>query len=372
MDVLMPQLGETVAEGKISAWFKSVGEQVNAGDKLFEVETDKTAMDVPATAAGVVAEIRVSAGETVPVGTVVAVIENRAGSTVAIIKTPGAPKKEAEGKSPSDISAATPAQTQEMRRASAPYDPFREVRAPERNYGSARLSDGTAITPLARRRAAEADIDLSGIRGSGPRGRVVAQDVVTHAGAAQATIAKHSVPHFYVRRDVSLDPVLGLIEKVNAHDPALQITLRDCVVKALAAALTQVAELRFQQADIAIEAVGVDAKVIRAANGKGLGAIAKAAAATSDAPERDGVAAVWDMSARGADATAAIVRPPHIAALTVGAIEQGTAVRDGRIVAQNRCTLTLCCDRRVIDGGVGDRLINTCAARLERPMMLIL
>jgi pyruvate dehydrogenase E2 component (dihydrolipoamide acetyltransferase) len=371
MDVLMPQLGETVAEGKISAWFKSVGEQVNAGDNLFEVETDKTAMDVPATAAGVVAEIRVSAGETVPVGTVVAVI---AGSTVApaIIKTPVAPKKAAEGKSPSGISAAIPAQTQELRRASAPYDPFREVRAPERNYGSARLADGTAITPLARRLAAEADIDLNGIRGSGPRGRVVAQDVVSHEGAAQATAAKHSVPYFYIRRDVSLDPVLGLIEKVNAHDPALQITLRDCVVKALAAALAQVAELRFQQADIAIEAVGADAKVIRAANGKGLGAIAKEAAAVSDAPERDGVAAVWDMSVRGAGATVAIVRPPHITALTVGAIEQGTAVRDGRIAAQNRCTLTLCCDRRVIDGGVGERLINACAALLERPMMLIL
>ena len=82
MDVLMPQLGETVAEGKISAWFKSVGDPVNAGDNLFEVETDKTAMEVPSTVAGVIAEIRVSAGETVPVGTVIAVI-GQAGADVA-------------------------------------------------------------------------------------------------------------------------------------------------------------------------------------------------------------------------------------------------------------------------------------------------
>src|SRR6185295_9556068 len=128
----------------------------------------------------------------------------------------------------------------------------------------------------------------------------------------------------------------------------------------------------FQQADIVIETVGADAKVIRAANGKGLGAIAKEAALASSAPEHDGVAAVWDMSTRGADTTAAIVRPPHITALTVGAIEQGTAVRDGRIAAESRCILTLCCDRRAVDDVVGAQLMSACVAALERPMMLIL
>jgi len=308
----------------------------------------------------------------------VAVIEDRVGGTVApaAIKTPAAPKKEAERKSASSVSAAaaqmTPAQAPELRRANTPYDPFREIRPPERNYGSARLPDGTAITPLARRRAAEASIDLSRVRGSGPRGRVVAQDVAAHAGAAEAAAEKHSIPHFNVRRDISLDPVLGLIEKVNAHDPALRITLRDCVVKAFAAALTQVPELRLQQADIVIEAAGANAKVIRAANGKGLGAIANEAAAASDAAERDGVAAVCDMSARGAGAAAAIVRPPHIAALTVGAIEQGAAVHDGRITAESRCTLTLSCDHRAVDDVVGAKLMSACATVLERPMMLIL
>jgi pyruvate/2-oxoglutarate dehydrogenase complex dihydrolipoamide acyltransferase (E2) component len=377
MDVLMPQLGETVAEGKISAWFKSVGEQVKAGDNLFEVETDKTAMDVPTLVSGVVAEIRVSAGETAPVGTVVAVIEDRVGGTVApaAIRTPAAPKQEAAWKSAPNASGAaaqvTPAHTPELRRANAPYDPFREIRSPERNYGSARLPDGTAITPLARRLAAEAGIDLSGVQGSGPRGRVVAQDVAARAGAGKATTAKPSISHFHLRRDISLDPVLGLIEKVNAHDPGLQITLRDCVVKALAVALTQVPELGLQQADIVIETVGADAQVIRAANGKGLGAIAQTAAAVSDAREPDGVAAVCDMSARGAGANTAIVRPPQIAALTVGAIEQGAAVRDGRIAAENRCTLTLCCDRRAVDDVVGAKLMSACATILERPIMLI-
>lgn len=188
MDVLMPQLGETVAEGKISTWFKSVGDQVNAGDNLFEVETDKTAMEVPTTVAGVVAEIRVSAGETVPVGTVVAVI-GHAGAPVApsTPKIHVSPAKAAERAPASRISTTTisTAAAPSKARAGRPYDPFREVRSPERNYGVARLPNGIAITPLARRLAAEAGIDLGAAHGSGPRERVVARDV-TQATQAHA------------------------------------------------------------------------------------------------------------------------------------------------------------------------------------------
>ena len=79
MDVLMPQLGETVAEGKITKWFKSAGEQVKPGDNLFEIETDKVSMEVPSTTTGVLAEIRVAAGDVAPVGAIVAVIADGIG-----------------------------------------------------------------------------------------------------------------------------------------------------------------------------------------------------------------------------------------------------------------------------------------------------
>lgn len=420
MDVLMPQLGETVAEGKISTWFKSVGDQVNAGDNLFEVETDKTAMEVPTTVAGVVAEIRVSAGETVPVGTVVAVI-GHAGAPVApsTPKIHVSPAKAAERAPASRISTTTisTAAAPSKARAGRPYDPFREVRSPERNYGVARLPNGIAITPLARRLAAEAGIDLGAAHGSGPRERVVARDVdasnasarpaptlsaklaglfdpasfemVPHDAwrrgqAKEIAAAKHSIPHFYVRRDAPLDSLLALIEKVSALDPASHVTLRDCVVKALAVALTQVTEanvrwaddhmLRFQQADIAVGTAEGNTKVVRAANGKGLGAIAGeiAAAESSDAQQLYGVSTVWDMSASGVAATAAIVRPPHVMALTIGAVERCAVVREGRITVESRSTLTLSCDHRAIDGVVAARLISACAALLERPMALIL
>src|SRR6266700_1285894 len=81
MDVLMPQLGETVAEGKITKWFKSAGDAVQPGDNLFEIETDKVSMEVPSTTAGVLAEIRVGTGEVAPVGAIVAVISGEAGAT---------------------------------------------------------------------------------------------------------------------------------------------------------------------------------------------------------------------------------------------------------------------------------------------------
>jgi pyruvate dehydrogenase E2 component (dihydrolipoamide acetyltransferase) len=423
MDVLMPQLGETVAEGKISTWFRSVGDRVSAGDNLFEVETDKTAMEVPTTFAGVIAEIRVPAGATVPVGTVVAVIEDGAAVVVppASAKTSIAPIRRAEQVPASGASAPPPiaaSQSPSIPRASRPYDPFREVHAPERNYGPARLTSGIPITPLARRVAAEAGIDLGAVKGSGPGGRIVASDVegavasarsapvlngklvglfdpasfeiVPHdAGrrrqATQIAAAKHSVPHFYLRRDVAVDTLLALIEEVNAGDASLQITLRDCAVKALAVALTQIADanvrwtddhmLRFHQVDIAVAMNAGHTKVIHAADRKSVGAIMRECAAPGAVPNgagSHGVSAVWDMSATAAGASAAIVLPPHVSALTIGAIGQHAVVREGAIAIENRSMLTLSCDHRAIDGVVGARLISACAALLERPMALML
>ena len=92
MDVLMPQLGETVAEGKISTWFKAVGDEIKPGDNLFEIETDKVSMEVPAIAAGVLAEIRVPEGAIAPVGAIVAVISDRAGARALAASSAAPPK----------------------------------------------------------------------------------------------------------------------------------------------------------------------------------------------------------------------------------------------------------------------------------------
>ncbi len=215
MDVLMPQLGETVAEGKIVKWFKKAGDKVAPGDNLFEIETDKTSMEVPATTAGVLTEVRVAVGEVAPVGAVVAVI---GGAGAAVVAMPPAAKAapppmaaafSSAKPSPGSASAGSgiPVPSNVVQRnfaaptpAGAPLpgpkpavllEPFREVRTPERNYGPARLPNGATVTPLARRLAVENGIDLARVNASGPHGRILARDigVAIASGAAPANRA---------------------------------------------------------------------------------------------------------------------------------------------------------------------------------------
>src|SRR5579862_7777760 len=177
MDVLMPQLGETVAEGKITRWFKSAGEQVLPGDNLFEIETDKVSMEVPSTTTGVLAEIRVPAGTVAPVGAVVGVIADGAGATASAAPTVTASRPQPQLPDRGTRREVPVAAADADERPRPALDPFFEVRTPQRNYGPARLPGGASVTPLARRLAGEAGIDLSQLRGSGPRGRVVARDI---------------------------------------------------------------------------------------------------------------------------------------------------------------------------------------------------
>ena len=297
MDVLMPQLGETVAEGKITKWFKSAGDAIKPGDNLFEIETDKVSMEVPSTTAGVLAEIRVAAGEVAPVGAVVAVI---ADGTGAARPRPAKPPRHAAPASPRPsnkvhrrwprrrrrialIVAASPA-------AASGADQARSVLRGA--HAGAQLRSGTAprrqrVTPLARRLAAQGGIDLAGIAPSGPHGRIRARDVETalasgKRAAPAATLAgpsaeqikalyrdvpfeevpldgmrrtiatrlvqaKQTIPHFYLTADVEIGALIKLREQANAAapkdadgNPAFKLSVNDFVIKAWAAALQRV------------------------------------------------------------------------------------------------------------------------------------
>jgi len=296
MDVLMPQLGETVAEGKIVKWFKSAGDAVKPGDNLFEIETDKTSMEVPATTAGTLTEINFQVGETAKVGAVVAIIND--GKAAAASKpAAAAPAAAPQQVSLAPIAAALRQVSQPATRnapsmaapdrASFAYphmDPFREVRTPERNYGPARQPGGAVATPLARRLAGERGIDLTRFSGSGPHGRIVARDVESASAAApsravaagatvaqvkvlyegvpyeemlldsmRATIAarlveaKQNIPHFYLTADLEIDQLIALREEANAAAPvdadgapAFKLSLNDFIIKAWAVALLRV------------------------------------------------------------------------------------------------------------------------------------
>ena len=331
----MPQLGETVREGKIVTWFKAVGDPIKPGDNLFEVETDKVTVEVPATGAGIISDIRVDAGDVAKVGVVVAVISPA--GTALVQRAKGEPSKAAAAAPVAKASApaAPPAQAAQPAQP-INLNPWREVNTPERNYGPATLANGARITPLARRLASEAGLDVASLKGSGPHGRVTARDIdtaktqqVTRAPAQTTALdsgltldqvkalyretpfeevpldgmrrviatrlvqAKQTVPHFYVTMDVEMERLIRLREEVNAAAPkdgpgAFKLSVNDFVIKALAIALQRVPAanavwaqdriLRFGQSDVAV-AVSVEGglftPVIRKAEQKSLSAISR-------------------------------------------------------------------------------------------------
>ena len=392
MDVLMPQLGETVAEGKITKWIKSPGDDVKPGDHLFEIETDKVSMEVPSTTTGVLAEIRVPAGAVAPVGAVVGIIADGAGTT-ASVPTAAPPRQSADIVIPRDTGAAAIAAEA---RSPVALDPFFEVRTPERNYGPARLPGGATVTPLARRLAGEAGIDLSQLRGSGPRGRIVARDITqapraergptvvsaaepTAAAikalfepgsfqeipldgmrrtiAARLTQAAQTIPHFYLTTDADIGRLIALREEANNAapkdqngNPTFKFSLNDFIIRALALALQSVPAanavwagdrlLRFTRSDIGVAVAlegGLITPVIRRAEGKSLSVISaemKDLSARahdkklSPAEYQGGSAAISNLGMYGVREFSAIINPPHATILAVGAARRQAIEKD--------------------------------------------
>jgi pyruvate dehydrogenase E2 component (dihydrolipoamide acetyltransferase) len=398
MNILMPQLGETVSEGKITKWFKAAGDAVKPGDNLFEIETDKVSMDVPATSAGVLSEIRVGAGEVAPVGAIVAVIagtgeqaaapeSTRADASPAFVAAKAATQESASlGPAPVPAKAGMRGDERPSPQAQAipiKLDPFFEVRTPDRNYGPAKLAGGAVVTPLARRLAAEAGIDVAGVTGSGPHGRIVARDIalasrsgralVPAAGAgevmalyrdtafeevpldgmrktiaARLMLAKQTIPHFYLSADVEIGRLLAMREEANAAapkndggQPLFRLSVNDLIIKAWAVALQRVPEanaawaddrmLRFHHSDIGI-AVAIDGglitPIVRQAEAKPLSVIS---AEMRELAERSrsrrlkpheyqgGSSAISNLGMYGVREFAAIINPPHATILAVGA-----------------------------------------------------
>ena len=388
----MPQLGETVAEGKITKWFKTAGDAVKPGDNLFEIETDKTSMEVPSTTSGTLSEIRFKVGDVAKVGAVVAVISG-AGAAATSAPASQPPKAPAAARvvpaAPLAAVHSTP-----MPRPAAPMDPFNAVRTPERNYGPAKLASGTTVTPLARRLAGERGIDLTRIFGSGPHGRIVAVDVeraapgiatpamATGASAAQVkalyegvtyeevpldsmrrTIAtrlaeaKQTIPHFYLTADLDAGRLIAMREEANAAapkdktgQPAFKLSLNDFIIKTWAAALQRIPSanavwagdriLRFRSSDIGIAVAldgGLITPVIRNANSKSVTTISAEMRDLADRARQKklkpneyqgGSSAISNLGMYGVREFSAIINPPHATILAVGATRRAPVEAD--------------------------------------------
>ncbi len=410
--VAMPALSPTMTEGTLARWLVGEGDRVSAGDVIAEIETDKAAMELEAVDGGLVGRLLVAEGtEGVPVNQPIAVMLGEGEDASALDGFQPAPEAAPRMPAPPPA-AATSGST------------FREDH-PESS------AERIFASPLARRMAERAGLDLSAIQGTGPRGRIVKTDVEAalsegspQAAASRAAMdeapsppagesgivphtamrkaiarrlseSKRTVPHFYLTVDCDLDRLLAMRREFNERDGAdRRISVNDFVVRAAALALRETPDanaswsdegtIRYGSVDVSVAVAtdaGLVAPVVRNADRKGLGEISAemkdlAARARGGGlrPEEyeGGTFSISNLGMFGVREFSAIVNPPQSAILAVGAGEPRPVVRDGALNVATVASCTLSCDHRVVDGAVGARLLAAFRGFVEDPVTMLL
>src|SRR5216684_3856055 len=409
INILMPALSPTMEKGNLAKWLKKEGDPVKAGDIIAEIETDKATMEVEAADEGVLAKIVVPEGTAdVPVNQLIAVLAGEgedvkaaaAGAkSAAPPPAPAAPKPPQAAEAPPKPSSAPAPSPQpspqrgEGASAAPPPPSFTSPRGGEVGTRSvpgeggrtdAGRMDGGRIfsSPLARRLAREAGIDLGRVQGTGPHGRVVARDIE----AAKSGTGLRA-------------PGLAAPEEINAtapkHDgkPAYKISVNDFIIKALALALQKVPEanvtwtegamLKHKHSDVGVAVAikgGLITPVVRKAEQKSLSAIsnemkdfAARARARKLMPEeyQGGSTAVSNLGMYGIKDFYAVINPPHATILSVGAGEARPVVRNGNIEIAQVMTVGLSTDHRAVDGALGAELLGAFRQFIENPVMML-
>jgi pyruvate dehydrogenase E2 component (dihydrolipoamide acetyltransferase) len=412
-EVKLPRLGQGMESGTIVKWLKSEGEKVEKGEPLYELDTDKVTQEVEAEASGVLLQIAVQEGE-VEVGRTIAVIGEE-GESVPEPSGNGASaaqtveETEAEEGSPA---LAREAERERGRAASVEAAPAtREVEAaPRRDGGRIKAS------PLARRIARERGVDLAQVQGTGPEGRVVAEDVERAAAAPAApaaapaavpgevevvklssmrrTIARRmteawQIPVFHLFVSVDMTRALEIRAGLVELHPDERPTISDLLTKVCAAALMRHRELNASFAGESVElhpsanigiAVAVpDGLVVPVIPECERKSIAEIAAVRADLVERSragklqqadlegGTFTISNLGMFGIERFTAVINPPQAAILAVGAVEEKAVVVKGQLTAQPRMDLTLTCDHRTVNGAVGAEFLGTVKRFLESP-----
>ena len=411
-EVKLPRLGQGMEAGTVVKWLKAEGEAVERGEPLYELDTEKVTQEVEAEASGVLLKIVVPEGE-VPVGTTLAFIGD-AGE-----KVDGAAQPEPAADQPTATPAEAeppPMETEPPATEAEPPPPAAIAAQPERGEG-----ERIKASPLARRLAREQGIDLTAVTGTGPEGRIVAEDVERAtagaqpaapaepaAPAASAPVAEgvERVPLTSVRRTIArrlteaweipvfqlvisadMKAVNQLVARRRELDPEEKVTVTDVLVKVCAAALMRHRDVNvqykdeellvFPHANISIAVAtdkGLMVPVIHGAEHLSLAEVAKARAdVVGRAREghlrlediEGGTFTISNLGMFGLDQFAAVLNPPQAAILAVGASLERAVVRDGEIVARPTMTMTLTCDHRAVDGAPAAGFLETVKAMLE-------
>ena len=413
--VQMPKLSDTMTEGTLLKWLVKVGDKVDVGDPLAEVETDKATMEMVAFDDGTVGALYVEAGT-----------KTALGETLAVLLDEG---EEAPKKPPAGGTLAIG--SDEDNKVGEKQATSSEVQQTPESEGD--KASRVKASPLARKIATSQNIDLSTITGSGPGGRIVKRDVESAPAASTSVVtdvrtpatispapataqdqrielssmraiiaerllaSKTQIPHFYLHVELDAEPLMGLLKQANiaAGEKSNKLTNNDVILKAAASAA--VAEPRvnasfdgnaiIQYADVNLSVAialddGLVTPVIRSAQAKSLLEIsievkdlAQRARSKKLSPDEfnGGTITVSNLGAYGINSFDAIINPPQAMILSVGGIVKKPVVdKDGQIVAGARMDVGISCDHRVVDGAVGASYLSELKKRLENPASILL
>ena len=415
--VKMPRLSDTMEEGTVASWLKQVGDKVEEGDILAEIETDKATMEFESFYEGTLLHIGIQEGETAPVDSVLAIIGPEGTDVSALVKgggaKPAAKKSEAKEEEPAS----------------------EEKKSSEAGQTT---KDGGRIfaSPLAKKMAEDLGINLADVKGSGENNRIVKKDIESYkpsekpaatkqeavteakeAPAAQAyvpageesfeetknsqmrkTIArrlaesKYNAPHYYLTIEVDMANAMANRKQINEL-PDVKVSFNDIVIKASAMALrkhpkvnsqwtgdtTKIAKHIHMGVAVAVEE-GLVVPVLRFADQMSMTQIGanvkdlagKARNKKLQPQEMEGSTfTVSNLGMYGITEFTSIINQPNSAILSVGAIVEKPVVRNGQIVVGNTMKLTLACDHRTVDGATGAAFLETLKKYLENPVTML-
>jgi pyruvate dehydrogenase E2 component (dihydrolipoamide acetyltransferase) len=431
--VFMEALSPTMEEGRLVKWLKNEGDAVKSGETLAEVETDKAIMELVARGDGILRKRLVGEGESKPVGTLVGVIATADENIDALVASAGAPSAAPEAAPVTAPAAAQKAAEAPAPRAPAAPPPPQAV-APAQPAPSAvpapaaaaPAGDGASVrsSPLARRLASERGLDLSRVRGSGPGGRIIKRDIETAAVAAPAaapiaaprprapgdfedvpltqirkTIAKRlsesigPIPTFYLTAELDLTRATEMRAAMAEMGDEFKVSINDILMKALATALAQHPEVnahwlgdkirqhyRVHLGMAVATPDGLIVPVIFDADQKRMSQIsAEAKELAKRARERrlkpeeytGSTFSISNLGMFGIDEFTAIINPPEVGILAIGAAQDVAVPGEGGFVVRKRVRVTMSCDHRAVDGAVGAVFLQTFRRLVENPLMLV-
>lgn len=433
--VEMPRLSDTMREGTIEKWIKNVGDSVESGDVVAEIETDKAVMEWEATDDGVLLAVFVAEKGTIEVGAPLCIIGEE-GEDISELVAQAESRGESSEEAAPEAAPATPAPEAKVAavepppKAATPKTAAPKKAAPKPGPAAPAEGGGHRISPLAARMAADRNVNLSLVKGTGPGGRIVKRDVLeaqtrkkeivpsaaatgfsptgseyedTGASQMRRVIterlleSKNGAPHFYLTVSVDMGPALAMRKQINESQSRARISVNDLVVKAAALASRRVPAVNAAWVDdgkaaqirhyrdvhvgvaVALEE-GLVTPVLRHADRRSVvdlsvetrDLVGQAKSRRLDPAAYQGnTVTVSNLGMFGIEQFTAIINPPASLILAVGASAQVPVVVDGQLAVGDRMKVTLSCDHRVVDGALGAQWLQAFQDLMEHPIQIL-